>query len=383
MMLAMTSTAFAQTTFDSVIDQIVDHNSALLAQQEILAAQNCDDSDANSISNPEVAFTRVWGKDGIGNKLQLDISQSFDWPGLYRARRRAAQQGQNVAVMELVNQQLELALSAKELLVELVYVRKQMELTQTLLDNIAQMSKSIASSLEQGQITVLDERKAAYEAFKYQNQAVALDARQKEIVAQLQGMTTVELNLSDVTQYPLEKIRTREEYLSQVSDDPLLQSQMMAATQEELNASTALQSRFPSFSLGYEHQAEMGDRFNGITASMTLPFFENRKARQAALLRRDAAQRESEQTASERKSEIAGRLAALDLWNGQMQQYRTVFGDNKYVGYLEKAYEAGELTVLDYIGELNYYQEQAFAYLETEYNYMQALSWLNRYELLK
>lgn len=376
-------TAIAQSPIDTVIKEIIENNSELRAKEQELSAMRCDDTDANSLANPEVEFTRVWGKDGIGNKLQLDISQSFDWPGLYRARRLAARQGQSAAEMAIEGDRLELAMNVKELLVELVYVRKQLALIQGILDNIALMQQSIALSLEQGQITVLDERKAAYEAFKYENQAAGYKARDQEISTELQALSNAKLDLSQVQDYPLEPLLTNEEYLTQLDCDPALQSQAMTVAQEELNAKAARQSRFPSFSLGYEHQAEMGDRFNGVTASMTLPFFENRKARQAALLRRDAADLSSQQLKAEQTAEINGKYESLKLCGEQMQAFRQVFGDNRYISYLDKAYQAGELTVLDYINEVHYYQEQTLTYLEIEHSYFQALGWLNRYELLK
>lgn len=39
---------------------------------------------------PEVEFSRVWNTESGGeNKWSLSVSQSFDWPGVYAARREA------------------------------------------------------------------------------------------------------------------------------------------------------------------------------------------------------------------------------------------------------------------------------------------------------
>ncbi len=375
--------AIAQSPIDTVLDVILDNNGDLQAQQALLAAQRGDDTDANSLSNPEVEFTRVWGKDGIGNKLQLDISQSFDWPGLYRARSQAARQGQAAIEQSMLNDRLELALQAKALLVELVYVRKQLALTDTLVSNLERMKNSIAKSLDQGEITVLDERKSAYELFKYQNQVANLRTREAEVCAELSAMSQVPLELNQIQEYPLEELLSQEEYLAQVQRDPSLKSQLMMVEQEGMNARAARMSRFPSFSLGYEHQAEMGDRFNGFTAGMTLPFFENRKARQSALYRRDASQRSAQMLLAQRVADTNGKLASLSILGDQMKQFRSVFGDNLYLRYLDMAFSAGQLNVLEYISELHYFKEQTFTYLETEYNYYSVLISLNRYNLLK
>ncbi len=62
-----------------------------------------------------------------------------------------------------------------------------------------------------------------------------------------------------------------------------------------------------------------------------------------------------------------------------MERYRELSGDNSYLSLLAKAYDGGELTVIDYLNEVNLFTAARLNYLDLEYRYNQTLARLNRY----
>ncbi len=382
--LACASVAWAQQDINLTVQTIVKNNIALKAERTALAAQRNDDADANALSNPELEFTRVWGHHGVGNKWQLDVSQSFDWPGLYRTRSKAADAGYSAGQMAIAAAELDLALEAKGLLLELVYLRKCLALDRQLLQNVVDMQAACDKAYRNGMITILDQRKLQIARYDMEGEIAAHCSREQEVLASLRAMSAgVDLQLDDISAYPIEPLLSKEEYLDQVaSADPMLLSQQLTAHREGLNAKAATQSRLPSFSVGFEHQNELGDNFTGFTVGMSLPFFQNRKAHASAVLRRDQADESARALLARRQAETESQLTTMQVWHARVENYNKVFGDNTYLTLLKKALDGGEISIIDYLNETNYYRETTRLYLEAEYNYNASLAWLNRYALL-
>ena len=79
--------------YDAAIDSIVSNNRALAARRAALEGDRLSLAAENNLSDPEVEFEHQWGQGHIGNKWSVSVSQSFDWPGLYKRRAEVARSG--------------------------------------------------------------------------------------------------------------------------------------------------------------------------------------------------------------------------------------------------------------------------------------------------
>lgn len=374
--------AGAQNYYDEIVGTIIANNGEIRSQRQEIEAQKLEAADDNALADPTVEFARVWGRHSVGNKLQLDVSQEFEWPGVYSSRRKAAEAGHNAALYAAIGAELDMDTELRMLLNELVYVRQQIKAMGVLQDNYDLLSKTVEKELKAGELTVIDQKKIAIEGYKISNDLNDLQIREQQLEGMLQGYSTVELELSGVTSYPLQALLDKESYLSQVKKDPSVDALTLTATQEEHNAQTARMKRMPVFSIGYQHQAEMGDRFNGFTVGVNLPVFQGRHARRAALDRKEAADLGKETLIAKKTAEIEALYQELQSNRTQMEQYNKVFGDNKYLELLLKAYKGGQIGMHEYISEMQYYNEVTMSYLGSEYSYQQALTAINRYNRL-
>lgn len=371
--------AGAQNYYDEIVGTIIANNGDIRSQRQEIEAQKLEAADDNALADPTVEFARVWGRHSIGNKLQLDISQEFEWPGVYSSRRKAAEAGSNAALYAAMGAELDMDTELRMLLNELVYVRQQIKAMGVLQDNYDLLSKTVEKELKAGELTVIDQKKIAIEGYKISNDLNDLRIREQQLEGMLQGYSIVEVKLSGVTSYPMQALLDKETYLGQVKKDPSVDALTLTATQEEHNAQTARMKRMPGFSVGYQHQAEMGDRFNGFTVGVNLPVFQGRHARRAALDRKEAADLSKETLVAKKTAEVEALYQELQSNRTQMEQYNKVFGDNKYLELLLKAYKGGQIGMHEYISEMQYYNEVTMSYLGSEYNYQQALTAINRY----
>ena len=379
------ATASGQDAFDRTIDIIVNSNSQVQSERELAKAVALENTDANSLANPEVGVAYLWGAKNVGNKLQIDVTQSFDWPGLYGARRKANANQQIAADLLCEWTQLEVALNAKQLLIELVYVKKQMAMMNNLLLDVRQLEQAITAAQKQGYSSELDRRKIAIEAYSLSSQAASLEGSRAKIEGQLHAMChNASIDLSIIDTYPIEQILTFEEYSEKIKySDPQFLAYQMTVVAGFSDVKAAKMQRFPGFSVGYQHQTELGDHFNGFSVGVTLPFFENRQAHSAAQARVDAAKSQQFALLDQKQASLISTMAEMQAWRERVDNYNTVFGDNAYLTLIKKAYDGGELSLIEYINEVRYYAETTQVFLEAEYNFRSALAELNKYNLIK
>ncbi len=374
----------AQDPIYEIINLIVENNPGLRAKAATAEADKADLANANVLPDPEVSVSNMWGYSHLGNKFSVGVSQSFDWPGAYGARRSAASSRNQAAAFRLLAERLDVALSAKEQLYELVYIRQQIDLLHNLEGNLDSLQASIDRGFEKGELTVLDQRKIRIERYKFNSTLTDLEARAHTIASSIAALAPgVDLPLASVDAYPVEPRLSDDDYFAQISAlDPAYLSAELEATAESDEARAARLSKYPGFTLGYEYEREMGDIFNGFSASMTLPFLYGDKGRGAAQARRRAAEFDRVAAEASARSRIDGALRECDLWNRQRQAYIDVFGDNQYLVLLSKAYRGGQINVIDYFTEINYFYETTLQFLEADYRYRCALASLNRFNLL-
>ena len=365
--------------FQSIISTILANNPDMLSRQELVMAQKAEFADDNALENTEIEVSPLWGK--AGRKLEMSVSQAFDWPGAYAMRSKAADAAVTVAELMAQSAAIDLRTDARLKLAELVYVRQQIALQEQLQDNIRRMSLAIDSGYRSGIMTLLDKKKIDMEAYKLSATIAELYTRREALSAQIQSLCPSQtLDLADISDYPPQPLLTADEYVSIASaNDPLMSAFFYTARSEELNARAASRSRMPGFSLGYRFVRELGDNFQGFAVSMSLPFFKGRHAKTAALARGNSARLSSQMLAAQRSAEISSSLASISTWQRQIQSYNTVFGDGAYLRLMKMAYDGGEINLLDYLNEVNYYSEASTAYLAALYAYNSTLSTLNRF----
>ena len=157
-------------------------------------------------------------------------------------------------------------------------------------------------------------------------------------------------------------------------DIKLAEARIVAA---EKAAEVAKISRTPGFSLGYRHVFEGGNHFNGLAVGMSLPVWNRRSEREAALAATLAARFEAQaaQTAAT-TSTRAAYANALRL-QSQIAKLAPALENSDNFNLLEKAYNGGQLSMLEYLTESAYFLKARLALLDLHEQYFSAASQLN------
>ncbi len=370
--------------FDEVLNTVVKNNltqrySTLSDEAKIEGLKG-----ENQLEAPELGFDHVWGAGSVGNKLSLSLSQSFDWPGVYAARRKAIETSSTAMQYLREATLLDTRMEARLLLIDLIYTKQRINIVSDMADGMATLADNYKKAMEDGSETRLDYNKAVIEKISVDKELETLRVEYEGQVASLEVMN----GGKDVAAL-LDKLGTDYPELPMsafVPDINMLRERdpEYAAAMASVDAAASVVrverlSRYPGFSLGYNYEYEMGDIFNGFSFSVTLPFLSRKHKVKAATFEMEAAKVDAEMKLTARSSEFNSLYRQAQVLRRFLDRYEEVVKDDSNLKLLRKALDGGQINFLTYLQEVNFFLSAHKDYLDTLYQYHQTLGRLSRY----
>lgn len=367
-------------TQHAAVDTIIANNMRL---QSLRTRQQADFmqsiSEATSLEGPEIEGEYLWGPESA-NKWNVGVTQKFDWPGSYSRRAKAVRQQAKAWEYLYAAECLSVRRQAKEYLAQLVYARQQIGLLEGVLGNLQKLSEYIKEGYEGGQMTILDVKKINLEL--YNTRAELANVRQDESNA-LAALAALNNNMPvsvDASAYGAEPLLDLDTYLMYARDcNPEVNSLTQQSAADRLQAEALRSSALPQLSVGYRHAYEEETHFNGLSVGISLPFWSRKKAVKAAALSAQATNFQAIAAASEAQASIAAEYENATKRSQQLASLDAVTLDENYPSLLQMAYKGGQINVLTYMQELNYYLTARKERLAAEYSLRLSLIALNRY----
>lgn len=369
-------------SFDSLIRQIVENNPEYISTEASYESELLQMRSENNLSDPEIGFQHMWAPSGVKNKWNASISQSFDWPGVYRARGKAYQIASSAMAFLRQSRYIDKYLEIKLLCIDIINTQKNIELCDTSLCLFSNLLAHYTAGFQQGEFTRLDVNKIRVEQLALNRQRTELKTRlsvlENSLIA-LNGGKNCDEIMSTLSDYPTESLLSLTDYKELIMNhDPQLYYQSLMVESQHYQAKASRMSRYPSFSIGYAHANEEGHSFNGFTISVSLPFFSSRNKVKAAETLQRAYTANLDGVRVDRITSMTADHAIASSWLKELTNYRSILDDN-YLSLLRKALDGGEMTLITYIQEVNFYRNAVADMLAVEYQYHQTLARLNRY----
>lgn len=335
----------------------------------------------NVPKGPEAEGGYMWGADGT-NKWSVGVSQEFEWPAVYGARRQYNAALARTLDLEYRMQRFETADAMAAILVEKEYCKRRIALMEQMLKDLEHMEQVLAAAVEERSVTVLDRRKAALEVAamrldlsEARGALALLDTRLAQVtglpVDQVEGLSVPPMPLGS-----LEDCRT-----AALECDPAYALALQEGDMASLENDVARAATMPSLSLGYRHDKEAEGHFNGFAVGVALPQWSAAASRAAARERTRAATVAAQAVHDRLLAQTDAQYArALVLRDRALTRSTAQLGSD-YMAILIQAYQSRVLSVLDFLTESRYYYEAMLKQVDAEQEYALALWQLNRYAL--
>ena len=133
--------------------------------------------------------------------------------------------------------------------------------------------------------------------------------------------------------------------------------------------------------VGYHYQGILGQTYNGIHTGISLPLWESKNRVKLEKAKMTFAETALTEHTNEHYYEIKQLYGRYESLKGIMEDYRKINNSVEPIKLLDKALSAGQISVLEYFVELNYYNATFNSYLEIEKEYFEVVATLLKYQL--
>ena len=372
--------SIAQNEVESVLKAIEQNNSTLSALREQVEAQKIGNRTGIFLHDPEVEFNYLWGSpSAIGNRTDISVSQSFDFPTAYGYRRNIADLKNVNAELAYKSERINILLSARQICIDLIYYNALIREFSQRLDNAQKIAETYKIRLEKGDANILEYNKARLNLASMQAELTKMEAERVALQAELRRLNNGEDIGPEENELSISALPGDFDawYSGMESVSPVLKyvKGEIEIGEEQVKLSRAL--ALPKLSAGYLSEKVVGEHFQGVTLGVSIPLWENRNMQKYAEAQVAASQKQLEDS----KVQFYNRLRSLYLKASVLQQnteqFRREIDAGRNDELLEKALDSGEISLLEYLLEIGYYYDALEKALEAARDYELVLAELN------
>lgn len=374
----------AQSGLEKILSEVERNNKSIAGEKQYWEAQKLSYKTGLNPENPKIEYDHLPGSpEGAGTQKDFSVTQGLDFPTSYRKRRAVSDEQIAQADLQVSIFRQKLLLEAKLACIDYIYRTKlQTELVKRL-QNANTLLEAINKQTEQGESNILDLNKIKLLQLEIKNQADLNETSLKTLQHQLDELNGgVPLDLSQI-EYPGPSDLPGFEVLDSLieANDPEVKAveQQREVNQEQVELTRSM--TLPKLEGGYHQQSILGQKYQGFHVGMTIPLWENKnrvKTERARLAH-------SEHQITEHRTEHYYRNKQLYdqylHWQNTSNEYQSVLTGTNNEELLNKAFQAGQLSLIEYLMEVRYFYDAQARNLEAERALQQVIAELYKYQL--
>ncbi|MDD4554337.1 MAG: TolC family protein [Bacteroidales bacterium] len=374
----------AQSTVENVLLRVEQNNTTLAALRKMTDAEKIGNRTGLALQNPGAAFDFLWGSpQEIGNRTDIYINQSFDFPTVYAFKSQIASMKNEQAELVYREQRTGILHRAHLICIDLIFRNAEKTEYSKRYRDAQLLQAGYEAKLEQGEAGILELNKIRLTVLSYaqklKNTDIELEALQSEL-AGLNGGQIISINDSIYTG-PQTAVDFEQWYARSELKNPLFQwfrqELSIARKQEQLNFSQSL----PGFQIGYMSEKTVGIRYQGITAGITVPLWENRNKVRFAKARSMAVQSMEADEKSRFFNEMKTLFNKANALKTGLSEYQQKFALLNDPALLRKALDQGEISLITFLSERSLYYQGVDEMLAMEHDLNILWARLMKYQL--
>ncbi len=380
---SIATTGYAQRSIDEILRQIESASPEMQAQRELTSALKTEAKTGKYLSNPTVEMENLWGGAEKAYNAELTVAQAFDFPTAYTSRNKIARMQSSLYDNQQAAFRQQFLLDAELLCIDIIHLTRLDELYRQRLDRAVQMNDVYRKKMESGGANMMEYNKTNIELIDAQTQ---FDMNTAELQAKRRQLGTLTGNPDDTfadLQYPSRETSSPFEQISQgyLDGNPQIES---LKNEVDINQRTVTLNRalsLPQFEVGYRHNFGVEGRYKGFLVGLSVPLFERKNTVKAAKARVSSSNVQLESTRRNLTSEVRRLYDQTLSLQRSIDATRELISNLKALETLDKALDAGQINIIDYLTESAVILQSKERLYQLERDYQAAAAQLFRYEL--
>lgn len=368
---------------DDVLKSIEKNNIELQAAQKDIASEVEEIKQSNTVEGLSVEYSPFMrsGIPGISSS-ELIVSQEFDFPTLYGARRLLAKKQHRVLNLEYQTKRRDLLLEAKIKCLDWIQLNQLKNVLADRLEKAQRLSELYQKRFEHGEATILELNKLKMEQMSLHADIAKNEAARQRVYQELLILNGNQPLLLEHLAYPLvttkfnaDSLRT---HLLQTDAEVLAAKGYGEAAQQQLNVNK--NSWLPRLTIGYRRNTEGDFISNGVQIGFALPLYTNQHKKKAAQAALEGALLRKANVQMKVSNEWRARQNELEQLRTSLSTYDLSFL-RQSLQTLRKIVEIGEMSLLDYYTEVDKIYEKWQDYINIEHQFQQVYAELTKNSL--
>lgn len=379
--LAATANIKAQD-INTVLKSIEQNNVELKALQKGNEAAGIEIKSQNTLEDLSIEYSPFFQSkvSGIASS-ELVITQGFDFPTLYGARKKAGKLQRNVLDMQYQTARRDILLNAKKLCLDIINYNKQKQLLQERRKNADELLAMFKVKFDNGEATSLELNKIKLDRMNLETELVQADTKHANALQQLQALNgglPIEVNMTEYPAVPADNDQTI--YEKAVATDWNVRTAQASVLAAEQDVKVNKQSWIPKLEIGYRRNTDGDMASNGFLVGGSIPLFSSKnkvkiaKARQSeAVMQHANARINAENSARALVNQMKQLKASVDAYDVPLMR--------QTLKLLRTAVENGEISVTDYYVEAESIYKNMTTYMDIERQYQDVVTEIYKNEL--
>lgn len=379
--LAATANIKAQD-INAVLKSIEQNNVELKALQKGNEAAGIEIKSQNTLEDLSIEYSPFFQSkvSGIASS-ELVITQGFDFPTLYGARKKAGKLQRNVLDMQYQTARRDILLNAKKLCLDIINYNKQKQLLQERRKNADELLAMFKVKFDNGEATSLELNKIKLDRMNLETELVQADTKHANAQQQLQALNgglPIEVNMTEYPAVPADNDQTM--YEKAVATDWNVRTAQASVLAAEQDVKVNKQSWIPKLEIGYRRNTDGDMASNGFLVGGSIPLFSSKnkvkiaKARQSeAVMQHANARINAENSARALVNQMKQLKASVDAYDVPLMR--------QTLKLLRTAVENGEISVTDYYVEAEGIYKNMVTYMDIERQYQDVVTEIYKNDL--
>lgn len=367
---------------NAVLKSVEQNNMELKALLKGNEAADIENKSQNTLEDLSIEYSPFFQSETSGiASSELVITQGFDFPTLYGARKKAGQLQRNVLDMQYQTARRDILVNAKKLCLDIINYNKQKQLVQERRKNADELLAMFELKFKNGDATSLELNKIKLDRMNLETELVQADTKHANAMQQLQALNgglPIEVNMTEYPQAPADDEVTM--YEKAVATDWTVRTAQASVLAAEQDVKVNKQSWIPKFEIGYRRNTEGDNASNGFLIGGSIPLFSSKnkvkiaKARQTeAVMQHANARINAENSARTMINQMKQLKASADAYDVPLMR--------QTLKLLRTAVENGEISVTEYYVEADNIYKNMITYMDIERQYQDALTEIYKNEL--
>lgn len=384
MLCCLSLPIWAQSGIDNVLKNIESNNKTLKASQQLNESQKLEAKVGNYLPNPTVELNQLWTDKNTGNNVnEFAVVQSFDFPTVYFNKKKLTKTKANASDYLYATTRQQILLKAQLVCHEIIYLRQQQHLLNNRQKNAALLAALYKQRYDNGDANQLEYNKIVLEKINADNASRRNQAALKAQLEQLQALNGgVEINFPDTRFSNLPTLPAFAELENEyINNDPNLKNLSTTAESAQQSIKVSRSLSLPKFDIGYRHNGGSGEKMNGFRIGMSIPLWENRNTVKQAKAQAEYTAFNFEDNKQIVKATLQDLYLQAEALYVSCSEYAQTLSLQRNENILNKALEAGQISMIEYFVEIALLYDSIQNYLDVEKEYHNIVAQLMQYKL--